>query len=184
MRWAHPQHRRERDSRAQLAVAAERARIAREMHALVAHGLSVMIALNDGAAATVLQDPYEARVVNQQASAVGRQSMVEMRRLLGVLRTGEQAQLLPQPGSSELYSLIDQARAAGLPVELSVSGLPEIPAGCTTCRPPDRPGKPHERSQTRSAGRSYAGPSGLSTRQDRRRNHQRVPNADIGIGRG
>lgn len=117
---------RERDSRAQLAVAAERARIAREMHDVVAHSLSVMIALNDGAAATVLQDPHEARVVNQQASAVGRQSMVEMRRLLGVLRTGEQAQLLPQPGSSELYSLIDQVRAAGLPVELAVSGLPDI----------------------------------------------------------
>lgn len=118
---------RDRDSQAQLAVADERSRIAREMHDVIAHSLSVMIALNDGAAATALTDPQETRLANQQAAVVGRQSMAEMRRLLGVLRTGEHPELAPQPGAGGLDALLDQVRAAGLPVELAVSGRPDAP---------------------------------------------------------
>ena len=118
---------RDRDWQAQLAVADERARIAREMHDIVAHSLSVIIALNDGAAVSALTDPQETRLTNQQAAAVGRTSMAEMRRLLGVLRAGEHPQLAPQPDSSGLEVLVGQVRAAGLPVELTVSGRPEAP---------------------------------------------------------
>lgn len=120
---------RERDQQSQLAVAAERARIARELHDVIAHSLSVMIALNDGAAATALAAPHDTRLAAQQASAVGRQSLAEMRRLLGVLRTGEAPALLPQPDHAQIEDVIDQVRTAGLPVELAVSGRPQDSPG-------------------------------------------------------
>lgn len=115
---------RERDQQAQIAVAAERARIAREMHDVVAHSLSVMIALTDGAAATVPTASQEAREVLGQASTVGRQALGEMHRLLGVLRDGEAAELAPQPGTADLDDLVAGVRSAGLAVELVVSGEP------------------------------------------------------------
>lgn len=123
---------RDRDQQSRIAVAGERARIAREMHDVVAHSLSVMIALNDGAAATVLTEPKEARDVMQQASTVGRQALGEMRRLLGVLRddgaTDNAADLAPQPGDAQLEDLIARVRSAGLPVELVVTGRPHLSA--------------------------------------------------------
>ena len=111
---------RERDSRAQVAVAAERARMAREMHDIIAHSLSVMITLND-AAATV-ESSVEARDTITQASEVGRQALAEMHRMLGVLRNGEPDELAPSPGVNQLADLASMVRSAGLSVELAITG--------------------------------------------------------------
>lgn len=115
---------RERDQQAQLAVAAERARISREMHDIVAHSLSVMIALSDGAAVAAERSPDAAREAMEQSSALGRQALAEMRRLLSVLRDPDDAALAPQPGVVEIDELVAQVRAAGLPVEFVVFGDP------------------------------------------------------------
>ena len=91
---------RERDQQAQLAAAAERARIAREMHDIVAHNLSVMIALADGAAFAAAAFPRAGRQRDRsQVSATGREALAEMRRLLGVLRESATAprRCAPQP---------------------------------------------------------------------------------------
>ena len=111
---------RERDTRAVLAVDAERARMAREMHDIIAHSLSVMITLNDGAAA-VATTP-EVRTAVRQASDVGRQALTEMQRLLGVLRGDGPADRAPQPDAAQLSDLVATVRSAGLSVELSVTG--------------------------------------------------------------
>jgi signal transduction histidine kinase len=111
---------RERDSRAQVAVAAERARMAREMHDVIAHSLSVMITLNDAAA--VVESPVQARDTITQASEVGRQALAEMHRMLGMLRDGEPAELAPSPGVDQLADLVSMVRSAGLSVELAVTG--------------------------------------------------------------
>lgn len=117
---------RERDQRAQLAVAGERARISREMHDIVAHSLSVMIALGDGASASVERAPVEAREAMEQLSALGRQALAEMRRLLSVLRDPADEDLAPQPGVAEIDELVAQVRIAGLSVELMVVGEPAV----------------------------------------------------------
>jgi signal transduction histidine kinase len=118
---------RERDQQAQLAVATERARIAREMHDIVAHNLAVMIALADGAAFTAAVAPDRAVATMQQVSGTGRQALAEMRRLLGLLRDGEPSQapseLAPQPGLDDIDELVDQVRAAGVGVELTREGV-------------------------------------------------------------
>jgi len=117
---------RERDQQAQLAAATERARIARELHDIVAHNLAVMIALADGAAFTTTVAPERATDAMQQVSATGRQALAEMRRLLGLLRDGQPPQapsgLVPQPGLDDLDELVDQIRAAGVRVELTRQG--------------------------------------------------------------
>ncbi|BCY05950.1 two-component sensor histidine kinase [Actinoplanes sp. L3-i22] len=116
----------ERDQRARLAVAEERARIAREMHDVVAHHIAVMIALSDGAAATAPGDPARAAGVMGQASAVGREAMGEMRKLVGLLNdfSGTPVAHAPQPGLDDLDALIDRVRAAGLEVTLIREGTP------------------------------------------------------------
>jgi signal transduction histidine kinase len=123
---------RERDQQGRLAAGAERARIAREMHDIVAHNLSVMIALADGAAYAVRDAPDRAEDAMQRASRTGRQALNEMRRLLGVLREDTAAQdLAPQPGLDAIDTLVEQVRGTGLPVRYEVSGTPSeaIPAG-------------------------------------------------------
>jgi signal transduction histidine kinase len=106
--------------------ATERARIARELHDIVAHNLAVMIALADGAAFTTTVAPERATDAMQQVSATGRQALAEMRRLLGLLRDGQPPQapsgLVPQPGLDDLDELVDQIRAAGVRVELTRQG--------------------------------------------------------------
>jgi signal transduction histidine kinase len=115
---------RERDQLAQIAVAEERDRISRELHDIVAHSVSVMIALSDGAAASVDRDPAAAKDALEQASTVGRQSLAEIRRLIGTVRDPE---LAPQPGVGDLEELVAQVRA-GIPVELVVTGrLEDVP---------------------------------------------------------
>jgi signal transduction histidine kinase len=113
------------------AAAAERARIAREMHDIVAHNLSVMIALADGAAFAAERAPAQSASAMQAVSATGRQALGEMRGLLGVLREGSSpGELVPQPGLDEIDLLVGQVRAAGLPVAVAVEGdVRELPPG-------------------------------------------------------
>jgi len=122
----------ERDQQGRLAAAAERARIARELHDVVAHNLTVMVALSDGAGYVLRDDPGEAERALKTASRTGREALAEMRRLLGVLRDQDGDATTargPQPGVPEIDTVVEQVRAAGLPVSYRVSaqarGLPE-----------------------------------------------------------
>ncbi|KQQ28901.1 MULTISPECIES: sensor histidine kinase [unclassified Frondihabitans] len=115
---------RERDQQGQLAAIEERARIAREMHDVVAHGLSVMIRLSDGAAAVATSDPERSREAVRQIGEVGRSSLRDMRRLLGVLRDEGQVEFAPQPTLAELDDLVETYRSAGLPVAVQQKGTP------------------------------------------------------------
>jgi signal transduction histidine kinase len=116
---------RDRDREAQIAAATERARIAREMHDIVAHNIAVMIALADGAAYTTGDDPDRAVTIMGQVSDTGRSALTEMRRLLGVMRGPTSApDHAPQPTLADLDELLTTVRAAGLPTQLTVSGQP------------------------------------------------------------
>jgi signal transduction histidine kinase len=116
---------RERDQQSQIAAAKERALIAREMHDIVAHNLSVMIALADGAAFAARTNAVESEAAARHVSATGRQALDEMHRLLSVLRgSGETASLAPQPGIAQIDELVTQVRAAGLPTSWTVDGQP------------------------------------------------------------
>jgi signal transduction histidine kinase len=114
---------RERDQRAQIAVAAERVRIARDMHDIVAHNLAVMVALADGAALTAAAAPERAAGTMHQVAATGREALGEMRRVLGLLRE-DGAGRTPQPGLDGLDALVERVRAAGVRVALTVEGVP------------------------------------------------------------
>ncbi len=116
---------RERHQQALLDLAAERARMAREMHDIVAHSLSVMVRLSDAAAAKLPVDPGRSSAAMVQVSVTGREALRDMRRLLGVLRTeSDGTALRPQPGLSDLGTLFEQVRATGLDVEPEVTGVP------------------------------------------------------------
>ena len=123
----------ERDAQARIATAAERARIARELHDVIAHNVSVMVVQADGASYALGTDPDRAREALAAISATGRLALAEMRRLLGVLRREEDgggSALAPQPGVGELGELLDQARGAGLPVSFTIEGEPRpLPGG-------------------------------------------------------
>lgn len=117
---------REREEKARRAVTQERMRIARELHDVVAHGLSV-IGIQAGAARLVLRsEPERAREAIASIEATVDRAMGEMRRALGLLRDGGEAQeaLAPPPGVRELPGLLDQVRRAGLQVEMTVEGVP------------------------------------------------------------
>jgi signal transduction histidine kinase len=122
---------RERDALAAVAASAERARIARELHDVVAHSLSVMVAQADGASYTVATDPARARQAMTTVADTGRSALTEMRRLLGVLRpTSTTGDLAPQPEMDDLPELVAKVQAAGLPVELVIDGpAVDLPAG-------------------------------------------------------
>jgi signal transduction histidine kinase len=106
---------------AQLAAAAERTRIAREMHDIVAHSLAVMITLADGA--TLTDDPDQARTAMRQVARTGREALADTRRVLDVLRTETgPADLAPLPGAQSLEALLTSVRATGLRTSLTVSG--------------------------------------------------------------
>ncbi|WP_104116516.1 sensor histidine kinase [Arthrobacter sp. B1805] len=116
---------------AELASAGERNRIAREMHDVVAHSLTVMVALSDGAAVVMKRDPGRAVAVLRELSGTGRTAIADMRRVLGVLRAEAASESLePLPASSSLAQLLDGFRAAGLPLRVTTSGprLPDDPA--------------------------------------------------------
>jgi signal transduction histidine kinase len=121
----------ERHAEAKIAAAAERARIARELHDVVAHHVSVMVVQADGAGYALRTDPDRAQAALGAISTTGRQALTEMRRLLGVLRSADQhTDLAPVPGLGELRELLDQARTAGLEVSYTLTGTPrELPEG-------------------------------------------------------
>jgi signal transduction histidine kinase len=122
---------RERDAQSKVAVAAERARIARELHDVVAHNVSVMIVQADGAAYVLDASPEQAKEALAIIASTGRQALEEMRRLLGVLRSSDAAgEYVPQPGVDQLPELLEQVRGAGLPVAFAVEGDPRpLPRG-------------------------------------------------------
>ncbi len=123
----------EREAQAKVAVAAERARIARELHDVVAHNVSVMVVQADGAAYVLDAAPDQAKKALETISSTGRQALAEMRRLLGVLRTGEHqesGEYVPQPDVEQIDELVQQCRTAGLPVDFKVEGTPRpLPSG-------------------------------------------------------
>ena len=122
---------REREAAARVAVAEERARIARELHDIVAHAVSVMV-LQVGAVRHKLPDALaEDRDALRGVERAGRTALTEMRRLLAAMRRdGDEAELVPQPGLDGLDSLLDEIGRAGLPVELHVDGEPvPLPRG-------------------------------------------------------
>jgi signal transduction histidine kinase len=121
----------ERERAAAATLAEERSRIARELHDVIAHSVSVM-GVQAGAARTLLDaDPGAAREALRSIETTARESVAELQRLLAVLRERDDAPdgRAPQPGLAQLPGLVEQVRAAGLPVELSLSGDGEPPPG-------------------------------------------------------
>jgi signal transduction histidine kinase len=119
----HLEHERERGERA--AVAEERTRIARELHDVVAHGLSVIAIQSEAAEAALALDPKLAEEPLRTIRGSTIEALAEMRRMLGVLREdGDGEELAPQPGMAELPALIERAEAAGVPITLDVLGVP------------------------------------------------------------
>ena len=121
----------ERDQQARIAVAEERARIARELHDVVAHAVSVMVVQADGAAYAVRGQPELAERAVKTISSTGREALTELRRLLGVLRSEQTAEeRTPQPGTQSLSELAGRVRVVGLPVQLDIVGdIDDLPAG-------------------------------------------------------
>jgi signal transduction histidine kinase len=123
----------ERDAQAQIAAAAERARIARELHDVVAHNVSVMVVQADGASYALQANPDRAREALAAIACTGRQALAEMRRMLGVLRRDEEGTetgRAPLPGIGQIGELLEQTRASGLAVSFKVEGVPQpLPEG-------------------------------------------------------
>jgi signal transduction histidine kinase len=120
----------ERDQEMRLAATAERARIARELHDVVAHSLSVVIAQADGGRYAGKSDPEAATGALEAIAATGRQALTDMRSLLGVLRDGGGEEYAPQPDVAAIPALVEDVRASGLDVDLIVEGAPQpLPAG-------------------------------------------------------
>ena len=143
---------REREAAARVAVAEERARIARELHDIVAHAVSVMV-LQVGAVRhrlpPALEEDGDALKSVEQA---GRTALTEMRHMLGAMRdAGEELELAPQPGLGSLDGLLAEFGRAGLPVRLHVEGGPvPLPRAAGPLRLPDHPGGPDQHAQARA----------------------------------
>jgi signal transduction histidine kinase len=125
----------ERELRVRAAALGERARLAREIHDVVAHSVSVMVIQAAGARAVMDGEPDRASAALSSVERAGREALAEMRRLLGVLGDGERLRALaPQPGVEDLAELVRAACAAGLPASIRVEGEPVIvPAGLSLC---------------------------------------------------
>jgi len=122
------------DERARRAVLEERTRIARELHDVVAHHLSLIAVRAETAPYRLAGLPEPAQAEFGSLSEVAREALAEMRRLLGVLRHDQPADLAPQPNLADVPSLVDAARQAGLAVELSVPpALDHVPSGVGVC---------------------------------------------------
>jgi signal transduction histidine kinase len=120
---------RERDVAAREAVVEERARIARELHDVIAHHVSMMV-VQAGAERRAVEQGTPTRAVLETIEETGRSALTEMRRLLGVLRSDAEDSLAPQPGLRDVPQLVDQLRSAGLDVGYRVDGDPRpLPVG-------------------------------------------------------
>jgi signal transduction histidine kinase len=121
----------DREERARTAVAEERRRIARELHDVVAHSVSVMTVQAGGVRRLLRPEQDREREALLAIEDTGRTALAEMRRLLGILRgASELPSLAPQPGMATLGALVEQVREAGLPVEYRIEGEPvELPPG-------------------------------------------------------
>jgi signal transduction histidine kinase len=120
--------------RARRAVLEERTRIARELHDVVAHHMSLIAVQAETAPYRLSDLPESARAEFGSLSGVAREALAEMRRLLGVLRYDQPAGLAPQPQLSDLPALVDAARRAGVSVELAVPGsVGDVPSGVAVC---------------------------------------------------
>jgi signal transduction histidine kinase len=130
-RQATEQRRLAREQRASRAVAEERNRIARELHDVIGHSVSVMTVQVSAVRRRLTADQVAEREALESVEAVGREAMTEMRRMVGVLReTGAAADREPPPGLGQLDRMVDKFRAAGLPVELNITGEPRpLPPG-------------------------------------------------------
>ncbi len=122
------------EARSRLATLEERARISRELHDVLAHGLTVMIAQSEGAASVADVDPARAAEAMRTVASTGRESLAELRRLVAAERvevgpksSGSAAELAPLPGIADLDGLVARVRDAGLPVRLTRSGT--VPDG-------------------------------------------------------
>jgi signal transduction histidine kinase len=120
----------EREAEAERAVADERRRIAREMHDVVAHSVSMMVVQAGGARRILERDPSRAVGAAELIERTGREALAEMRAMLGVLHAEEHSEYAPQPTLRELDALVERARSAGVPVSVTVAGeRRELPAG-------------------------------------------------------
>jgi signal transduction histidine kinase len=122
---------REREVRANEAVADERARIARELHDAIAHGVSVMVVQAEAAEEVLDVDSAAARGALHKVQGAGREALGELRRLVGILRGPDAgSQLVPQPGVASLDRLVEHLQDAGVPIELRIEGKPKhLPPG-------------------------------------------------------
>jgi signal transduction histidine kinase len=122
---------REREAEARAAVAEERARIARELHDIVGHSVSVMTVQASAVRRLLREDQEREREALITVEETGRAALAEMRRLVGVLRRPEEAPtLVPQPSLEHVDKLVEQTREAGLPTQLTVEGeVTALPAG-------------------------------------------------------
>ncbi len=119
----------ERDRRGEVAASLERARIARELHDVVAHGLAIIVLQAQAASGALERRPATARSALDSIETTGRESLAEMRRLLGLSRP-EEARLTPLPSATEIATLAERVRAAGLPVTVELTGdVAGLPAG-------------------------------------------------------
>jgi signal transduction histidine kinase len=116
---------RDRETAARVAVAEERGRIARELHDVVAHAVSVMVLQVGAVRHRMPETDTEDRETLKNVEQAGRSALAEMRRLLSAMRDdGDEVELLPQPGLDNLDTLVNDVRAAGLPVRLRIHGEP------------------------------------------------------------
>ena len=117
---------RERHQEARLAADAERMRIAREMHDVISHSMSAMIAQADGGRYVLQEEPARAMKAFEAIGHTGREALAELRRMLGVLREEGELKTRPSPGVRDLPRLIEDVRASGLEVELTIAEA-EVP---------------------------------------------------------
>jgi signal transduction histidine kinase len=120
----------EREQDLRRAASEERGRIARELHDVIAHGVTVMVVQAGAADQIIERDPARARQALVAIQDTGRQALADLRRLLGLIRDEDTMRLAPRPGLQELDALVDDMRKAGVPIDVEIRGTPrDLPAG-------------------------------------------------------
>ena len=167
----------EREEQTRAAIAAERARIGRDLHDVIARGLASMIAQAGTARELLDEDPAAAREPILALEETGRQALADLRRLLGLLHDAtDDPTLAPRPGLGDLDALVQRARAAGLAVALTIEGTRGAAAGRRPRRVSNRAGRAHGRARARAPparGSSCATGPRARARDLRRRRRRR-----------